>query len=272
MRSRVTATPWLRPSVQAGRRPLKLARAPGDQGSMRVPGSAHARLIRRAGAGALLSAAVLALTAASPAAADPACPDSDLQPTAANLPQVEAATLCLINIQRAQNGGLAPLTANSVLAGAALQHSQDMVRNNFFSHDSSSGEDFEDRILRFNYAPPNTEWVAGENIAWGTLSLSTPDSIVVSWMNSPEHRANILDGQFKELGVGVEPSTPSGDPTGATYTADFGARASGPPRAAKRPRAHHKRSKHRSHRRHAKHKSKKHHGCSTTSNSAISLC
>jgi len=49
---------------------------------------------------------------------------------------------------------LVPLTANSVLQSAAIQHSTDMVRNNFFSHDSSSGEDFEDRILRFRYPPP----------------------------------------------------------------------------------------------------------------------
>jgi uncharacterized protein YkwD len=193
---------------------------------------------------------------------------------------VEAATLCLVNEQRAQKG-LGALTANSVLQAAALQHSQDMVKNDFFSHDSSSGEDFEDRILRFNYAPPNVAWVAGENIAWGTLSLSTPDAIVVSWMNSPEHRANILGADYKELGVGVVPATPTGDPTGATYTADFGARASGPPRTAKHPRSH-RRSKHHSKRharRHAKHR--RHHrsvkhskrgGCTTTSNSAISLC
>jgi uncharacterized protein YkwD len=206
---------------------------------------------------------------AASASADPTCPDSDLQPTAANLPQVEAATLCLINVQRGQNG-LAALTANAVLQGAALEHSQDMVRNNFFSHDSSSGEDFEDRILRFNYAPANVEWVAGENIAWGTLSLATPDAIVVSWMNSPEHRANILSADYKELGVGVVPTTPSGDQSGATYTADFGARASGPPRAAKKPKSH-KRSKHR-HVRHHKKSKKKRGGCSTTRNSAVSLC
>lgn len=240
---------------------------------MRVPGSAHARLIRRSAAGALLATVALALGSAAPAAADPACPGSDLQPTADNLAQVEAATLCLINVQRAQYG-LGALTANSVLQAAALQHSQDMVKNNFFSHDSSSGEDFEDRILRFNYAPPNTQWVAGENIAWGTLSLSTADAIVVSWMNSPEHRANILDKQYLELGVGIEPSTPSGDPTGATYTADFGAHATGPTHAAKRPKskAHRHAKKHV--RRHSKHK-KKHHrhgGCSSTRNSAVSLC
>jgi uncharacterized protein YkwD len=217
-----------------------------------------------------VSAFLFVLSPAAPASADPACPDSDLQPTAANVPQVEAATLCLINVQRAQNG-LGALTPNAVLQGAALEHSQDMVRHHFFSHDSSSGEDFEDRILRFNYAPPNVQWVAGENIAWGTLSLATPDAIVVSWMNSPEHRANILAGDFKELGVGVVPSTPSGDPSGATYTADFGARASGPPRAAKRPKSH-KRSKHRRVRHHRHKKSKKHSGCSGTSNSAVSLC
>jgi len=231
---------------------------------MRVPGSA------------LLTAAALAVAlAVAPAAAsaDPACPDSDLQPTAGNLAQVEAATLCMINVQRSQHG-LVPLTANSVLQSAAIQHSTDMVRNNFFSHDSSSGEDFEDRILRFRYPPPNTRFVVGENIAWGTLSLSTADAIVVSWMNSPEHRANILNGKFKELGVGVEPSTPSGDPTGATFTADFGARASNPVGVANKPKSHkhpkhkrlrHKRAKHRKHH-------KKHGGCSSTRNSAVSLC
>ncbi len=243
---------------------------------MRVSGSAHVRLIRRAVAGALSSVALLVLLHPAPAAADPACPGSDLQPTAANLPQVEAATLCEINIQRGQHG-LAALTANSVLQAAALEHSNDMVDNNFFSHDSSSGEDFEDRILRFNYAPPNTRWVAGENIAWGTLSLSTADSIVQSWMNSPEHRANILHAGYKELGVGVVASTPSGDPSGATYTADFGAHASSPPSEAKAPhkRSHHKSKKHH-HKKHRKahktHKAKKHGGCQPTSNSAVSLC
>lgn len=238
---------------------------------MRVPGSAHARLIRDALAGALLCAVLFVVLPAAPAFADPACPGSDTQPTAANLPQVEAATLCLVNAQRAQNG-LALLTPNAVLQGAAIQHSQDMVGNRFFSHDSSSGEDFEDRLLRFKYAPRNTHFVVGENIAWGTLSLATPDSIVVSWMNSPEHRANILSAAYKELGVGIVASTPDGDASGATYTADFGAKASVPPRVAKKPKSHnkHKAKHHRAKRKH--HKAKKHGGCSGTRNSAISLC
>jgi uncharacterized protein YkwD len=229
---------------------------------MRVPGSALA--------GALLCAALFAVLPAASAFADPACPGSDTQPNAANLPQVEAATLCLVNAQRAQHG-LGALTANAVLQGAAIQHSKDMVDNGFFSHDSSSGKDFEDRILRFKYAPPNTRFVVGENIAWGTLSLATPGAIVTSWMNSPDHRANILHAGYKELGVGVIASTPNADLTGATYTADFGAKGSRPPRVAKKPKSHRK-HKSRHHRR-VKHKHhKRHGGCSGTSNSAISLC
>jgi uncharacterized protein YkwD len=213
----------------------------------------------------VLAAGALGFLAPAPAHATSACPDAYLQPTPANVVQVEAATLCAVNEQRVQNG-LAPLTLNTVLQGAALEHSQDMVQHHFFSHDSNSGEDFEDRILRFQYAPTNVQFVAGENLAWGTLSLSTPDAIVTSWMNSPEHRANMLSPDFKELGVGVVASTPSGDPTGATYTADFGAHASAPPRAATRRKSHHKhRSRHKKkHRRGSKH-------CSTGS-AAVTLC
>jgi len=229
---------------------------------MRVPGSALA--------GALLCTALLVVLPAAPAFADPACPGSDTQPTASNLPEVEAATLCLVNVQRAQNG-LGALAANAVLRSAALQHSQDMVKNNFFSHDSSSGEDFEDRILRFKYAPRNARFVVGENIAWGTLSLATPDAIVSGWMNSPPHRANILGKKYKELGVGIVASTPDGDPTGATYTADFGVKASAPPRVAKKHKKHKAgRRHHRAKKKH--HKAKKHGGCKPTSNSAVSLC
>src|SRR6059058_4936503 len=118
-----------RSSVQRRRGRLKKRQTAGDQGLMRLSGSAHARPIRRAGVGALLAAALLLILPVASASADAPCADSGLQPSAANLPQVEAATLCLINVQRAQNG-LAALTANSVLQSAALQHSQDMVNNN----------------------------------------------------------------------------------------------------------------------------------------------
>ena len=65
----------------------------------------------------------------------------------------------------------------------------------------------------------------GENIAWGTLWLATPRSIVAAWMASPGHRENILDAHYRDTGIGVSPhplaSLANGQP-GAIYTQDFG--------------------------------------------------
>ena len=237
---------------------------------MRVPGSAHARLVRDGTAAALLAGLALAL-APSAAHADSTCPASDLQPDATNIVTTEAATLCLVNVERSSRG-LGALTPNGVLEAAALQHSHDMVDNKFFSHDSSSGDDFEGRIIRFRYAPTNVLWEAGENLAWGTLSLSTPASIVDSWMHSPEHRDNILNGDYRELGVGIVTSTPEGDADGATYTADFGVKGGHVPRAASRPRSHkHSKRRHRRSHRGRGHRAKRS-SCSATNSSAISFC
>jgi uncharacterized protein YkwD len=67
--------------------------------------------------------------------------------------------------------------------------------------------------------------MVGENIAWGTLSLATPEAIVAAWIASPEHLANILAGSYKETGLGVVATVPAfvsaGQP-GAIYTEDFG--------------------------------------------------
>ena len=64
-----------------------------------------------------------------------------------------------------------------------------------------------------------------EDIAWGTLSLATPRSIVAGWMASPRHRVNILNPGFRSTGVGVSPHAPASfaeGQAGATYTQDFG--------------------------------------------------
>ena len=63
----------------------------------------------------------------------------------------------------------------------------------------------------------------GENLAWGTGALATPASIMQAWMNSPGHRENILDPEYREIGIGVvagNPSTATG--AGATYANAFG--------------------------------------------------
>ena len=66
----------------------------------------------------------------------------------------------------------------------------------------------------------------GENLAWGTLSLATPQQIVAAWIASPGHLANILESQYLDTGIAIAPQVPaeaaSGTP-GATYAQEFGA-------------------------------------------------
>lgn len=100
----------------------------------------------------------------------------------------------LINKQRTQNG-LSSLKENSELQRVARIKAQDMVNNNYFSHTSPTyGSPF-DMMKSFKISY-NT---AGENIAGN----SSNSSAVTAWMNSPGHRANILNGSFNQTGIGV---------------------------------------------------------------------
>ncbi|THA62615.1 sigma-70 family RNA polymerase sigma factor [Streptomyces sp. A0958] len=135
-----------------------------------------------------------------PAPAQPApSPSSDAQ-------QV----LALVNTERAKEG-CAPVSGNAQLAAAAQRHSADMAAQDYFSHTSQDGSGPGDRITAAGY-----RWSTyGENIAKGQR---TPADVMNSWMNSPGHRANILNCSFKELGVGVQESA-----GGIVWTQDFGA-------------------------------------------------
>jgi uncharacterized protein YkwD len=152
------------------------------------------------------------------------CPDAELAPTASNTAQIRAATLCLINKVRLQNGE-SPLSDNPQLDNAAQDHSEDMVARDYFDHTTPSGEAFDTRIHAADYVPSGWSYELGENIECGTLSLATPNAAVQGWMNSPEHRANILNSDFRDSGIGVAPAAPAqyayGE-AGATYTQDFG--------------------------------------------------
>jgi uncharacterized protein YkwD len=153
------------------------------------------------------------------------CADTHLVPTRSNSERIEAATLCLVNVQRAHHGERA-LRANADLDRSAAAHSEDMVARNYFDHTSPGGETLLDRIKASTYLPPRAGYILGENIALGTMQLATPAAIVASWMKSPGHRANILNGDFRDSGLGVVARAPRsyghGQP-GATYTQQFGA-------------------------------------------------
>jgi uncharacterized protein YkwD len=146
-------------------------------------------------------------------------------PEASNLSLINAATLCLVNQERARNGVL-PLQTNGALEQAALSHSQAMVSEDYFDHISHSGQTPLDRLTSAGYIPNSqVGYVIGENIAWGTLSLATPQATVTNWIASPEHLANILKSQYTETGIGVSPQAPAslsqGQPS-AIYTQEFG--------------------------------------------------
>jgi len=153
------------------------------------------------------------------------CQNTELTPEAENLPLVRAAILCLINRKRAESGE-SPLKANAQLEQAAESHSQELVADDYFAHVSPSGETPVDRIRETGYIPNSSDgYVIGENLAWGTYQLATPQAIVAAWIASPGHLANILEAQYTETGIGVTPAVPSSlapESPGATYAQEFG--------------------------------------------------
>jgi uncharacterized protein YkwD len=152
------------------------------------------------------------------------CTDAGLLPTRANSSRAEAATFCLVNVQRARHD-LRALRQNADLARSSARHSEDMASNNYFDHVSPAGETPLARIKASTYLPRRSTYLVGENIALGTMQLSTPQAIVASWMKSPDHRANILNPDFRDSGVGIAaraPSRYSSGQRGATYTQQFG--------------------------------------------------
>jgi uncharacterized protein YkwD len=174
----------------------------------------------------------LAASAAPAAASD--CAGADADPAASSLAAVAEATLCLLNTQRIDRG-LPALRSNGRLARAADAHAEDMVARQYFAHDSLDGRRFSTRIKQAGYLPAGSRWFVGENLAWGTGSYATPRAIVRAWMKSSGHRANILERDFKEIGIGIERGNPrdrSG--AGATYATEFGAVSTAESRRATR--------------------------------------
>jgi uncharacterized protein YkwD len=173
---------------------------------------------------ALLASVLAALALAAPTVAQADdCAGADAEPAADNLVLIGQATLCLLNQQRA-GAGLAPLTESGQLTVASAGYSQRMVAESFFEHDSPDGTTLVTRVKGTGYLSGAGDWALGENLGWGQGPLSTPRSLVAAWMNSPGHRANILDHGYTQIGLGLALGTPPDQSWGATYTTDFGTR------------------------------------------------
>jgi uncharacterized protein YkwD len=112
-----------------------------------------------------------------------------------DLRRAQAEMLARVNAERKTVGAPA-LTANSRLDLAAQRHAEDMLARHYFAHESPEGKTVRERARAAGY-----DWRAiGENIAEGQLSV---DEVMETWMHSPGHRRNILDRDFRELGVGL---------------------------------------------------------------------
>jgi uncharacterized protein YkwD len=170
--------------------------------------------------------AAITLSIATPEAAFAArCTGADTLPhSARSAAQARHATLCLINRER-RAAGLRKLHANASLRSAARAFSHRMVAEGFFDHVTPDGRTLQDRVGATRYVGGWPKYSLAENIGYGSGSLGTPRSIVQAWMNSPPHRANILDGRYRHAGLGIVPGEPGIRGIGATFTVDFGARS-----------------------------------------------
>ncbi|GAA2265221.1 hypothetical protein GCM10010145_43190 [Streptomyces ruber] len=147
------------------------------------------------------AASAVTLTAAPASAATPA--------------EMRAAVISLTNAERSR-AGCPALQGSPALDTAAQRHAQDMADHDFFGHDGSDGSTMVSRAEAAGY----TGWRAlAENVAAGR---PTAADVVRGWMDSPGHRANILDCSLKHIGVGY--AYGAGTTYGHYWTQDFGTR------------------------------------------------
>ena len=101
------------------------------------------------------------------------------------------------NLQREQNGNLPALKKNAKLGQAASAKANDMFLNQYFEHNSLAGVDPGQLVLNHGYK----YIVAGENLILG--NFESEKELVQAWMDSPGHRANILNNRYSEIGVAI---------------------------------------------------------------------
>lgn len=120
----------------------------------------------------------------------------------------------LTNEERAK-AGCGPLTVEPHLTQSAQGHASDMVKQQYFDHNSKDGSSPFDRMKRAGF----TGGAMGENIAAGQ---STPQDVMTGWMNSPGHKANILNCSFNQIGVGYDAGVVQPGYGGGSWVQNFG--------------------------------------------------
>jgi len=170
-----------------------------------------------------LATVLAALTALLPPQAAPARSAG----ATSSLASLQSGVLVSLN-QIRRSHGLVPLQLNTALSSAARQHSAEMLADGYFAHNSADGSAFWQRIERYYPSAHYRSWTVGENLLWDGASLDAKGALAL-WMASPEHRANILDARWREIGVAAlyEPDAPGafGGNSVTLVATDFGARS-----------------------------------------------
>lgn len=125
---------------------------------------------------------------------NPTIPEIPTQKPENNIQQSEFAqqVVNLVNQERAK-AGLTALSVDNNVANAALTRAKEIEKS--FSHTRPNGSNFSTALTE-----QGVKFLgSGENIAWGQ---TTPEQVMKGWMNSPGHRANIMNPKFKYIGVG----------------------------------------------------------------------
>jgi uncharacterized protein YkwD len=178
----------------------------------------HGRTIATVLAALLATVALASTATAAPTA-----------PRAAGVTRVaalETDVLAQLNAIRVEHG-LVPLKLSKTLGNAANQHSVQMGAVGYFKHESADGSAFWKRVEKFYPSKGSRYWAVGENLLWSSPDVDGPGALKL-WMESPEHRANILTPKWREIGISAiqvpaAPGTYSGlDVT--IVTTDFGVR------------------------------------------------
>jgi uncharacterized protein YkwD len=153
------------------------------------------------------------------------CPHADA-PAASPTAEI-AGMRCLVNYARRQ-AGLSALSSSALLREAAMLRAHGDVRCNQFSH-TPCGTPFTATFRRSGYLQHASEFIVGENLAYGS-ETATPRSVMLGWLRSPDHRANILDPRFSQMGLILfRVRRFGGYRDVALWVNDFGRRMSGCP-------------------------------------------
>lgn len=139
---------------------------------------------------------------------------------------LESGVLVEINSVRREHG-LGALRLSPKLSAAARQHSVEMAKDGYFSHNSANGGTFDKRIIRYYSSAGRRFWSVGENLLWSSPDVDAAGALRM-WMNSPPHRENLLTARWREIGLSAVhvPAAPGayGGREVTIVTADFGVR------------------------------------------------